>query len=86
MLEEADRGDRAGRRSALRGVLRAQAGALDRLLAAVTREYSEELRRAAGSPGQRRAERVQALLLDTALPSRSSGRSSTTSSIAGISA
>ena len=67
VLEEADRGDRPSRRSALRRVLRAQAGAFDRLLAAVTREYSEELRRAASSPGRRRAERVQALLLDHGL-------------------
>ena len=65
VLEEADRDERAdhpGAREALRGALRMQASALDRLLEAVTGEYRDELARAGRSPEQRRAERVRGLL------------------------
>ena len=66
VMEEADRGERGGRaldrRGALPGVLRAQAAVLDRLLAAITSEYGDELKRAGRSPEQRRSERVRRLL------------------------
>jgi hypothetical protein len=62
VLEEADRGELPGERSVLRGALRAQASVLDRLLAAVTEEYRDELARAGRSPEQHRAERVKWLL------------------------
>jgi hypothetical protein len=47
VLEETDRIEHPGYRSALPGVLRAQAVVLDRLLVAITGEYEEELARAA---------------------------------------
>ncbi len=65
VLEEADRYEYAehpGAREALRGALRVQALALDRLLEAITGEYRDELARAGRSPEQRRAERVRGLL------------------------
>ncbi len=65
VLEEADRGEQAehpGAREALRGALRMQASALDRLLEAITGEYRGELARAGRSPEQRRAQRVRGLL------------------------
>jgi hypothetical protein len=62
IMEEADRGDLPGEREALRGALRAQASVLERLLAAVTAAYVDELRRAGRSPEQRRYERVKRLL------------------------
>jgi PucR C-terminal helix-turn-helix domain/GGDEF-like domain len=58
VLEEADRGERG----VLRAALRAQASVLDRLLAAVTVEYGDELARAGRTPGQRRGELVKRLL------------------------
>jgi hypothetical protein len=62
ILEEADAGELADERRALRGLLRAQAIALDRLLAAVTAEYQTELQRAGCSREQRHADRVRRLL------------------------
>lgn len=61
LIEEADRGE-LGDRRVLRAASRAQATALDRLLAAITREYGEELARAGRSPERRRAECVRRLL------------------------
>jgi hypothetical protein len=58
VLVEADRGERG----VLRAALRAQASVLDRLLAAVTVEYGDELARAGHSPEQRRVEDVKGLL------------------------
>src|ERR1700683_5148783 len=54
--EVADRGEHPGGRSALREVLRAQASVLDRLLAAITAEYGDELARTGRTPEQSRAE------------------------------
>jgi hypothetical protein len=65
VLEEADRGELAGERKVLREALRAQATVLDRLLAAVTTAYRDELARAGRTPEQRRAERVKRLLEGT---------------------
>jgi hypothetical protein len=62
VLEEASRGDLPGERKVLKEALRAQASVLDRLLAAVTTEYGDELARAGRSPEQRRLERVRRLL------------------------
>jgi hypothetical protein len=70
VLEEADRPEIAGGRDALRGALRAQALALDRLIEAITGAYGDELRRAGRSPEQRHAERVRRLL-DGGLAERS---------------
>src|ERR1017187_4450935 len=71
VMEEADHNDFSGQRGAVRDVLREQASLLDRLLAAITSEYGDELKRATRSPEARRAERVQALLagstVDTAV-------------------
>ena len=57
VMEEVDRSERIGcRRRAPRaaGVLRAQASVLDRLLAAITGAYVDELARAGRSPERRR--------------------------------
>jgi PucR C-terminal helix-turn-helix domain/GGDEF-like domain len=62
VMEETDRAEFPDARGALRGVLRAQAVVLDRLLEAITGEYGDELARAGRSPEQRRAERVRRLL------------------------
>jgi hypothetical protein len=66
VMEEIDRGERDGRaldhRSVWRGVSRAQASVLDRLLEACTAEYRDELERAGRSPEQRLSERVRLLL------------------------
>jgi hypothetical protein len=64
VMEQADRTGLTGGRGELVGAMRAQAGVLDRLLGAITREYEMELARAARSPAQRRIQRVQGLLLD----------------------
>jgi hypothetical protein len=56
-----DEGDRFPRH-ALRQVLSAQAIGLDRFMASIVEEYLDEAGRAARSPEQRRAERVQRLL------------------------
>jgi hypothetical protein len=58
VMDEADRFPR----HALRQVLNTQAMALDRLMASIAGEYRDEVARAARSPEQRRAERVQRLL------------------------
>jgi PucR-like helix-turn-helix protein len=63
VLEEADRGEGPADREALRGALRVQASALERLLESITDEYRDELARAGRSPEWRAAERVRALLL-----------------------
>jgi|HubBroStandDraft_4_1064222.scaffolds.fasta_scaffold15579_2 DNA-binding PucR family transcriptional regulator len=62
VMDEADRGDLPGEREALRGALRVQALALNRLLEAITNEYRDELARAGRSSEQRRAERIRGLL------------------------
>jgi hypothetical protein len=62
VLEEADRGPWPDEHGALRRALRVQASVLDRLLAAITVEYGDELRLAERSPEQRRYERVRRLL------------------------
>ena len=62
VLEEADRGELPGERKVLKEALRAQASVLDRLLAAVTAEYQDELARAGRTPEQRRGEHVKRLL------------------------
>jgi hypothetical protein len=62
LMQEAEDSDLAGRGLVLRDVLKAQAATLDRLMAAITGEYTRELERAARSPERRRAERVQRLL------------------------
>ena len=63
VVEEVDRGEfPPGERRVLQGVLRAQASVLNRLLAAVTVEYGNELRRAGRSPERRRVELVCGLL------------------------
>lgn len=66
IMEEPARGEREGwalgHREALREALRAQASVLDRLLAAITSEYGDELARVGRSPEQRRYERVRRLL------------------------
>lgn len=49
-------------RHALRQVLSTQGIALDRLMAAISAEYRDEVEHATGSPSKRRAERVQRLL------------------------
>jgi PucR-like helix-turn-helix protein/diguanylate cyclase with GGDEF domain len=62
-LEEADRGGWAPDvREVLRGVLRAQASVLDRLLEAITAAYGDELVRIGRSPERRRCERIRRLL------------------------
>jgi PucR C-terminal helix-turn-helix domain/GGDEF-like domain len=62
VLEEADRGQTPGERSVLREALRAQASVLERLLAAITVEYEDELARVCRSPERRRLEFVRELL------------------------
>jgi hypothetical protein len=66
VMEEADRGERDGwalnQREALRGALRAQASALDRLLQAITAAYGNELQGVERSPERRRNEWVKRLL------------------------
>jgi hypothetical protein len=62
IMEEADRAGFPGGRGVLKGVLRAQASGLDRLLVAITVAYEDELARAGRSPEQRRMERVRRLL------------------------
>jgi PucR C-terminal helix-turn-helix domain/GGDEF-like domain len=62
VIEEANRGELLGERRVLRAAARAQATALDRLLAAITHEYGEELARAGRSPERRRVECVHRLL------------------------
>jgi hypothetical protein len=58
VMDEADRFPQ----HALRQVLSTQGIALDRFMASIASEYLDEVDRAARSPGQRRAERVQGLL------------------------
>ncbi len=71
IMEEGDRGERDGnppiQRRALREALRAQALGLERMLAAVTAAYGDELARAGRSPEQRHFERVRRLLDGRAL-------------------
>jgi hypothetical protein len=62
IMEEADRDGLASERGALRGVLRAQASGLDRLLQAITVAYGDELERVRRSPERCRYERVRGLL------------------------
>jgi hypothetical protein len=66
VMEEVARGARdrvaPAERGALRGLLRAQAVVLDRLLEAITGEYGNELIRVGLLPEQRRMERVRRLL------------------------
>jgi hypothetical protein len=66
IMQEADRGERDGsppaQREVLRGALRVQAAGLERLLAAITAAYGDELERAGRSPERHRAERVRGLL------------------------
>lgn len=63
LMQEADRSSCAGRPGVLRNILSTQAAVLDRLMAAITNEYVRELERVGRSPQQRRAERVQRLLV-----------------------
>jgi len=62
VMEEADRGEFADNWSACRSVLKEHGSLLDRLMAAVTEEYENEMERARRSPSQRRAAEVQRLL------------------------
>jgi diguanylate cyclase with GGDEF domain/PucR-like helix-turn-helix protein len=62
VMEEADRGVLPDEKSAVPGALRAQAMVLDRLLAAITSEYGDELERAERSPERRLLESVRSLL------------------------
>ncbi len=62
VMQEADELELAGRVGGLREVLRAQASLLDRLVAAVSREYAIELRRAGRSREDRLQDRVRMLL------------------------
>jgi hypothetical protein len=62
LMREAEHGGLAAGGAVLRDVLGVQAAMLDRLLAAVTAEYTSELERAARSPGRRRGELVERLL------------------------
>jgi hypothetical protein len=62
LMQEADRGDFPDSGRTLREMLGAQATALDRLMTAITHEYTRELEHSERSPERRRAERVQRLL------------------------
>jgi hypothetical protein len=62
LMQEAEDSDFVGQGLVLRDVLKAQAATLDRLMSAITGEYTRELERAGRSPERRRAERVQRLL------------------------
>jgi hypothetical protein len=61
LIEEAERSE-LPRRDSLKRLLRTEAAALDRLLAAVSEEYAREGRAAPGSPRQRRARLIERLL------------------------
>jgi hypothetical protein len=78
VMDEADRGDErdgvpAAERESLRGALRAQAAALDRLLERIAQEYGDELERIGRSPEQRRAERVRGMLVGGAVAGDGAG-------------
>jgi hypothetical protein len=62
VMQEAEHGDFATQRTALRHVLRTQGALLDHFTASIATEYQQEAERAAHSPELRRAERVQKLL------------------------
>jgi hypothetical protein len=62
LMQEADRGDFSDQGAVLRDVLSTQAALLDRLMAAITSEYTREVERAGRSPERRRSEHVQRLL------------------------
>jgi sugar diacid utilization regulator len=62
VMQEADRLQQTGRAGGLREMSRAQAGLLDRLVIAVTREHMAELQRATRSQEHRVLERVRMLL------------------------
>jgi diguanylate cyclase with GGDEF domain/PucR-like helix-turn-helix protein len=62
MMQAADRGDLKDHGGLVRDMLSAQATMLDRLMAAVTSEYTREVERAGRAPGRRREECVQRLL------------------------
>jgi len=62
LMQEADSDDFVGQGTMLREALSAQAAVLDRLMTAITDEYTGELERSGRSPGRRRAEMVQRLL------------------------
>jgi hypothetical protein len=62
LMQAADSGGLADRGVVVRDMLSMQATMLDRLMAAVTSEYTREVERAGRSPGRRREERVQRLL------------------------
>ena len=61
LIEEAERGPLPPGAS-LKGLLRVQAAALDRLLGAVSEEHGRELRARPGSPSERRAKLIERLL------------------------
>jgi hypothetical protein len=62
VMGEAERVERTGQASGLRGMSRSQAGLLDQLVIGVTREHVAELQRAGRSREQRLFERVRMLL------------------------
>ncbi len=63
LMQEADRGDfRDHGGAVLRDVVNTQAALVDRLMAAITSEYTREVERAGRSPERRRTEHVQRLL------------------------
>ena len=62
IMQEFDSGGFAGQGSVLREALSAQAATLDRLMAAITSEYTSELEWFGRSPERRRDEQVQRLL------------------------
>jgi PucR C-terminal helix-turn-helix domain len=62
LMQEADSGDFPDQGLVLRDVMSTQAALLDRLMASITGEYTNEVERAERSPERRRSERVQWLL------------------------
>ncbi len=62
LMQEADGEDFADRGETLREMLSTQASVLERLLRAITDEYTSELARVGNSPEHRRAERVRQVL------------------------
>ncbi|MGH2878506.1 MAG: helix-turn-helix domain-containing protein [Solirubrobacteraceae bacterium] len=62
LMQEAERVDFPGKGALLREMLADQAGVLNRLMSAITEEYTRELSHAESLPEQRRVERVRKLL------------------------
>jgi PucR C-terminal helix-turn-helix domain/GGDEF-like domain len=62
IVEEAERSEDAGQGDPLRAILGARASLIDRLLAAITSAYGDELQQAERSPERRRTQLVHALL------------------------